>query len=258
MSSVLPEFIAFAHELADSAGGIIRPLFRTPVAVDSKADASPVTIADRNAEHAMREAIMQRYPDHGIWGEEFGWHNKDAKYCWVLDPVDGTKSFIAGIATFGTLISLTRLGVPVLGLIDQPIQQERWVGHSRGSSLNGQPCSTRPCDALANAVFSTTSPYLFGDNGQVCETIRQKARYTVFGHDCYAYAQLASGRIDLVVEVGLKPHDFCALRPVIENAGGIMTDWEGKPLTLASDGKVIAAGDKMVHAEVLTLIQNFI
>ncbi len=256
MSAVLPEFISFANELADIAGSIIRPLFRTPVAIDTKADASPVTIADRNAETAMREAIMRRYPDHGIWGEEFGQHNMDAKYCWVLDPVDGTKSFISGITTFGTLISLTRLGVPVLGVIDQPIQKERWVGHEGGTTLNGLAVKVRECESVTKATFSSTSPYLFGGHERVCEALRTRAAYTVFGYDCYAYAQLASGHIDLVVECGLKPHDFCALRAVVEGAGGIMTDWQGNPLTLASDGKVVAAGDKRMHEQALALIQG--
>lgn len=254
MSAVLPEFVSFANELADIAGTIIRPLFRTPVTIDTKADESPVTIADRHAETAMRNAIMKRYPDHGIWGEEFGQHNMDAKYCWVLDPVDGTKSFISGITTFGTLISLTRLGVPVLGVIDQPILKERWVGQESGTTLNGLAIKTRECDSVSKATFSTTSPYLFRGHEKVCEALRTKAAYTVFGYDCYAYAQLASGHIDLVVECGLKPHDFCAIRPVVEGAGGIMTDWKGAPLTLASDGKVIAAGSKKVHDEALKLI----
>lgn len=251
MSGVLPEFVTFANDLADIAASIIRPLFRKQVPIDIKTDESPVTIADRNTESAMREAIMQRYPDHGIWGEEFGWHNKDAKYCWVLDPIDGTKSFIAGIATFGTLISLCRLGIPVLGVIDQPIQKERWIGDSVQSFFNGTACKVRPCGTIALATFSTTSPYLFGKHKPLFEKIHEQARYTIFGHDCYAYAQLAGGNIDLVIEVGLKPHDFCALRCVIEGAGGIMTDWKGNPLSLASAGDVIAAGDKRVHEEVL-------
>lgn len=254
MSDILPEFRSFALQLADIAGSIIRPLFRTHMQVDMKADESPVTIADRDAEKAMRDAISQRYPDHGIWGEEFGWHNKDSKYCWVLDPVDGTKSFIAGFPTFGTLISITRLGVPVLGIIDQPIARERWMGISSGTTLNDLTCKTRPCPELKHAVLSTTSPYLFAESSPAFERLRTQVQHTVYGYDCYAYAQLASGHIDLVVETGLKPHDFCALRPVVEGAGGIMTDWQGNPLTLASDGKVIAAGDSRLHEAALKLL----
>jgi inositol-phosphate phosphatase/L-galactose 1-phosphate phosphatase/histidinol-phosphatase len=253
----LPEFITFAHALADAAGDAIRPFFRTNVGVEIKQDASPVTIADREGEKIMREMIMKRYPDHGIWGEEFGKHQENAKYCWVLDPLDGTKSFISGLPVFGTLISLTRLGVPVLGLIDQPISKERWVGIAGiATSLGKKPAHTRLCPSLSLATLSTTSPHLFSPEDKVkFKRVRKQAKYTVYGYDCYAYAQLASGFIDAVVETGLKPHDFCALRPVVEAAGGIITDWEGKPLTLVSDGRVVAAGDKRVHAEILGLLK---
>lgn len=258
MSGVLPEFVTFAQELADKAAAVIRPLFRTAVSVDSKMDESPVTVADREAERVMREAIAQRYPDHGIGGEEFGWHQRDHKYCWVLDPVDGTKSFISGFPTFGTLISLVRLGVPVLGVIDQPITGERWVGTGGNSSLNGKPCRTRTCASLDAATLSSTSPYLFSaEDAPRFQSVLSAVRHTVFGYDCYAYAQLASGHIDLVVESGLKPHDFCALRPVIEGAGGVMTDWEGKPLTLISDGRVVAAGNKHLHEQALHVLNRF-
>ncbi len=253
MSDILPEFVEFAHLLADAAGDVIRPLFRTNVAVDVKPDESPVTIADRRAEQVMREMIMKRYPDHGIWGEEEGKYQADAKYCWVLDPVDGTKSFIAGMATFGTLISLVRLGIPVLGVIDQPIQKERWIGGAHlPSTLNANPVRVRSCPKLSLATLSTTSPHLFSAEDKVkFEHVQKKVRYTVYGYDCYAYAQLASGAIDAVIETDLKPHDFCALRPVIESAGGIITDWQGRPLTFVSDGRVVAAGDKKTHEEIL-------
>jgi inositol-phosphate phosphatase/L-galactose 1-phosphate phosphatase/histidinol-phosphatase len=258
MSDLLPEFIDFAHSLADAAGSIIRPLFRNAVAVDVKDDSSPVTKADREAERIMRDLIMTRYNDHGIWGEEFGIHNKDAKYCWILDPIDGTKSFISGLPVFGTLISLTRLGVPVLGIIDQPVNNERWIGGaSLATTFNGKNVKTRACHHLKLATLSTTSPHLFNAEDKLkFKQVRKHAKYMVYGYDCYAYAQLASGFIDAVVETGLKPHDFCALRPVIENAGGIITDWDGKPLTLVSDGRVIAAGDKKLHAEILALIKE--
>lgn len=256
MSGVLPEFITFANLLADTAGEVIRPLFRQPVAVDSKADESPVTLADRNAELAMRELIGKHYPDHGIGGEEFGWHNKDAKYCWILDPVDGTKSFISGFPTFGTLISLTRLGVPVLGVIDQPISRERWIGSPTGTKLGSALCRTRTCLELSQATLSTTSPHLFGEYEQAFTALREQVRYTVYGYDCYAYAQLASGHIDAVVEVGLKPHDFCALRCVVEGAGGTITDWQGSPLTLASDGRVVAAATPALRDKILAILNR--
>jgi inositol-phosphate phosphatase/L-galactose 1-phosphate phosphatase/histidinol-phosphatase len=247
--NLLPEFTEFAHKLADASGAIIRPLFRKPITIDVKADNSPVTIADREAERVMREMVEKRYPDHGIWGEEFGKHQPDAKYLWVLDPVDGTRSFIAGIPAFG---------VPVLGLIDQPINRERWIGQTGGTAaFNGAPANTRPCSDLKHAILSTTSPDLFSEEEKAKFTqIQAQCHHTMYGYDCYAYAQLASGFIDVVIESGLKPYDFCALRPVVEAAGGIMTDWEGKPLTLASDGRVIAAGDKRTYQQALELLQS--
>jgi inositol-phosphate phosphatase/L-galactose 1-phosphate phosphatase/histidinol-phosphatase len=251
--TLLPEFSAFAHELADTAGAVIRPYFRQKLEVEAKGDASPVTVADREAEQALRGMIATRYPDHGIWGEEFGPERMDAKYVWVLDPIDGTKSFMAGVPVFGTLISLARLGVPVLGVIDQPILSERWIGVAgQGTLFNGKPVTTRLCPALPDATLATTSPYLFADDERAAfERVRRQARYTLYGYDCYAYAQLAGGFIDAVVESGLKPHDFCALRPVVEGAGGVVTDWEGKALTLASTGRVVAAGDAALHMQVL-------
>ncbi len=251
-------FLEFANSLADAAREIIAPLFRTPFAVDAKTDNSPVTIADRKAEQKMREMIMQKYPEHGICGEEFGRYNEDAEYCWVLDPIDGTKSFIAGLPTFGTLISLVKNGVPVLGLIDQPINKERWIGGKGiASTFNGKLIKTRPCPKLELATISTTSSYLFTEHEkEKFKKVQKAARYIIYGYDCYAYAQLASGFIDVVIESGLKPHDFCALAAVIENAGGAMTDWEGKPLTLKSDGRVIAAGDRKLHKEILAMLTD--
>lgn len=254
--SVLPEFIDFAQLLANRAGEIIRPLFRQNIAVESKPDNSPVTIADREAERVMREMIIQHYPDHGIWGEEFGRYQPEAKYCWILDPVDGTRAFIAGTATFGTLISLVRMGIPIMGIIDQPITKERWIGgKSIASTLNEKRITTRACGQLNMATLSTTSADLFNDEDKTkFHHIGNQVREVMYGLDCYAYAKLASGMVDIVIESGLKPHDFCALRPVIESARGIITDWNGKPLTLASDGHVIAAGDKRIHEEALKIL----
>jgi len=252
-----PEFVEFAELLADAARNIIKPLFRTQIAVDAKQDQSPVTLADRNAETAMRELIMQKYPHHGILGEEFGEYQANAEYIWVLDPVDGTKSFMSGIPTFGTLISLLKNGKPILGIIDQAINNERWLGGKElSSSLNGKTIATRPCPTLELATISTTSPYLFSEQDQAkFADISRQARYTIYGHDCYAYAMLASGFIDVVIESGLKPHDFCALEPIITNAGGIMTDWQGNKLDIKSNGNVIACGDKHLHKYLLDLLK---
>jgi inositol-phosphate phosphatase / L-galactose 1-phosphate phosphatase / histidinol-phosphatase len=240
-----PAEIAFAGKLADAAGAIIRRYFRHPVAIVEKSDQTPVTIADRKAEAAMRRLIRARFPEHGILGEEYGALNPEADYVWVLDPIDGTKSFISGIPLFGTLIALTYRGKPVLGVIDQPILKERWIGATgRRSTLNGRAIKSRPCPRLDRATLYATSPEMFQKRAAMAfERLRRQVKLTRFGGDCYAYALLATGFIDLVVEVDLKPYDYCALAPVIAGAGGIMTDWNGQPLNLVSDGRVVASGD---------------
>jgi inositol-phosphate phosphatase/L-galactose 1-phosphate phosphatase/histidinol-phosphatase len=238
--------LALAHELADAAGAIIRRYFRQPIPVDDKSDLTPVTIADREAEAAMRSLIEARFPEHGIFGEEAGRTRPDAEYQWVLDPIDGTKSFISGVPVFGTLIALAHRGRPVAGIIDQPIAGERWQGAAgRPSLLNGKPIRTRACATLDRATLFTTAPEQFqGAEADAFQRLRGEAKLTRYGADCYAYALVATGFIDLVVESGLKPFDFCALVPVIEGAGGTMTDWQGRPLDLAADGHAVAAGDK--------------
>ncbi len=254
----LAELLSFAHRLADETGAAICPLFRTPVTVDIKPDKSPVTLADREAERVMCAMIMQHYPQHGIIGEESGAYQPEAEVLWVLDPVDGTKSFLAGFPTFTTLISVVVSGVPVLGVINQPVTHERWVAASGVvATYNGKPLRTRTCPALATATLSTTSPHLFSAaDAPLFDHVRRQAHQTLYGYDGYAYAQLASGFVDVIIESGLKPYDFCALRPVIEGAGGVITDWSGNVLTFASDGRVIAAGDKRTHQEVLRLINT--
>jgi inositol-phosphate phosphatase/L-galactose 1-phosphate phosphatase/histidinol-phosphatase len=243
--------LALADALADAAGAVVRRYFRQKITVDDKSDLTPVTIADREAEAAMRRLIDERFPTHGIIGEEHGRVRADAEYAWVLDPIDGTKSFISGIPLFGTLIGLTHRGRPVLGVIDQPILRERWLGAAgRATLLNGAPVHTRPCASLAAATLFCTAPDVMfrGSEGDGFARLRGAVKLTRSGADCYAYAQLASGFIDLVVEGGLKPYDYCALVPVIEGAGGVITDWQGRALDLNSDGRVVAAGDATLAA----------
>ncbi len=238
--------IELAEALAEAARAVIRGYFRRKIAVDDKSDLTPVTVADREAEAAMRELIERRFPAHGIIGEEHGRSRADAELVWVLDPIDGTKSFICGIPLFGTLIALTRRGRPVLGIIDQPILGERWLGAAgRATTFNGAAARTRPCPALGQATLFCTAPELMfqGADAAGFAALRQAAKLTRAGADCYAYAQLASGFIDLVVESGLKPYDYCALAPVIAGAGGVITDWQGRALDLGSDGRVVASGD---------------
>ncbi len=247
------ELIPFAERLADAAGAAIRPYFRTPFTVETKADLSPVTAADRASETAIRQLIEAHYPDHGIIGEELGSVREATRFVWVLDPIDGTRAFIAGRPLFGTLIALLDDGIPVLGIIDQPIAGDRWVGATgRQTLFNGSPASTRQCPELADAYAGTTSPQAFDSGDFACfERLRANVREVLYGGDCHNYGLLASGWLDLVVEAGLKLHDFAALVPVIEGAGGVMRDWSGKPLHMASDGRVIAAGDVRLMAGVV-------
>ena len=249
--------VALAQRLADSSGSVVRRYFRTPVAIDDKADASPVTIADREAEHVIRTIIESQRPDDGIYGEEHGTKNLDAEWVWVIDPIDGTKSFITGRPIFGTLIALLHRGRPVLGIIDQPIVNDRWLGAAgRPTLFNGQPARVRPCPGgLAAATLGTTSPDLFpGSDLDGFRRVAGTAKTAVYGGDCYSYGLLAAGYYDLVVESGLKLYDFAALVPVVTGAGGLMTDWEGKPLDANSSGRVIAAGDPQTHQEAMKIL----
>ena len=248
--SVPAELVALAHSLADAARPIAQRYFRTQVKIDDKSDASPVTIADREAETAMRELLTRHVPQHGVFGEEHGAVRTDADYVWVLDPIDGTKAFITGMPIFGTLIALLHRGRPVMGIIDQPIQKERWFGtDGERSTFNGQPIATRACSELDNAYMYSTAPEMFKstDITQRHEVLAKKVKNFRWGGDCYSYGLLASGHVDLVVENGLKLYDFAALVPVIKNAGGLITDWHGKELDIHSPGAVLAAGDPAMH-----------
>ena len=240
-----PGLLDFANGLADTAGGILRRYFRRGVAVDDKADLSPVTIADREAEAALRAAIERAYPEDGILGEEHGAVRVDARRVWVIDPIDGTKSFISGVPLFGTLIALVEASEPVLGVIDQPISRERWVGaRGHASTLNGAPIRTRACGSLAAATLFSTTPDMFkGADADSFQRLRSAVKLARFGGDCYAYGLLAAGFIDLVVEASLKPYDFLAMVTIIEGAGGRIVDWEGRKLGLGSDGRVLGCGD---------------
>ncbi len=252
------EFVAFAETLAEAAGAVIRTWFRRPVAIDDKDDSSPVTIADRETEAAMRRLIAGRYPDHGIFGEEHGAERIGAEWVWVLDPIDGTRAFITGKPSFGTLIALLRHGRPVLGVIDQAITRERWVGAAgRPTTLNGAPAAVRACPDLGSAYLYTTAPELFvGADEAPWRRIHAAVKHPRYGADCYAYGLLASGFVDLVVETTLKPYDYCALAPVVAGAGGVITDWRGAALGLHSDGRVLAAGDVRVHRAAMALLNG--
>jgi inositol-phosphate phosphatase/L-galactose 1-phosphate phosphatase/histidinol-phosphatase len=204
----------------------------------------------------MRQLIAERFPAHGILGEEFGRERAEAQFTWVLDPIDGTKSFISGVPLFGTLIALADRGRPILGIIDQPILRERWIGaNGRPTTLNGRPIRVRPCASLAAASVFATSPDMFkGGDAATFARVAASAKLVRFGADCYAYGLLAHGFIDLVIEASLKPYDFSAMLPIVEGAGGVASDWRGRPLTLASDGRVVVAGDRRAHQQALALL----
>ncbi len=254
--SVPAELVALAHRLADAARPIVTRHFRTGVVIDDKSDQTPVTIADRDAETAMRALLSAHVPAHGVFGEEHGAERTDAEYVWVLDPIDGTKAFITGLPIFGTLIALLQHGKPVLGIIDQPILDERWLGVAgQASTLNGQPIKVRPCPALDRAYMYSTAPIMFpGDLERRHVALAKQVKLFRWGGDCYAYGLLAAGHVDLVVENTLKLYDFAALVPVIKGAGGLITDWRGRELDMNSDGSVLAAGDPAVHRAAISAL----
>ena len=259
----LDDELAVAHRLADIAREAIRPHFRS-VSAEFKGDASPVTIADRDAEDAMRTILMAEYPQDGVIGEEYPEHEGRSGRQWVLDPIDGTISFIAGRPIFGTLIALLHDGWPVLGMIDQPISGERWVGRiGMPTTLNGKDIRTRSCKSLDAAILATSSPHYFDSQGadaymRLAHAVGGNKRQgmIVYGGDCYNYGMLAAGQIDIVCESGLKLFDYAALVPVVEGAGGTMSDWQGNPLDAQSDGSVIALGDPARLEDVLEALSG--
>jgi myo-inositol-1(or 4)-monophosphatase len=258
---------AFVAELATAAGEAIRPFFRTTLAMLDKSAGvafDPVTEADRAAETTMRQMIMETFPEHGIVGEEFPDHLPDAEYVWVLDPIDGTKSFISGFPTWGTLICLEHNGQPAYGMMHQPFTRERFLGDGARASWSGlnphgteilHHIHTRPCHSLAEATTMTTSPALLQpEERERYARIEQEARLSRYGGDCYSYCMLAAGHIDLVVESGLKPYDIAALIPIVKGAGGVVSDWEGRDAS--KGGRVIAAGDARLHEAALKVLNG--
>jgi myo-inositol-1(or 4)-monophosphatase len=254
------DFSAFVNELATVSGETILPFFRTALSIEDKGrhgGFDPVTAADHAAEAAMRTLIRRTFPDHGIIGEEYGKERADAEYVWVLDPIDGTKSFISGMPAWGTLIALLRSGEPVFGMMNQPFTRERFSGdggraHYRGPT-GERDLRVRACTDLAKAVLFTTSPLLM--NAHDRETfgrVEKTVRLSRYGGDCYAYCMLAAGHVDLVIETELKPYDVLPLVPIIVGAGGIITTWEGG--APHAGGRIIAAGDKRVHAAAIEVL----
>ena len=256
------DFAAFVERLAEVSGETILPFFRTSLGVENKDPAGrfdPVTAADRAAEQAMRVLIRQSFPEHGIIGEEFGNEGVDAEYVWVLDPIDGTKSFISGMPAWGTLIGLTRLGEPVFGMMHQPFTREMFSGDGGGARYLGpagaRELHVRRCEALSEAILFTTSPLLMNTADRAdFQRVESKVRLSRYGGDCYAYCMLAAGHVDLVIETELKAHDIIPLIPVITGAGGIVTSWEGGPA--GNGGRIVASGDPRLHEAALEALRR--
>ena len=256
------DFANFVDDLAAVSGETILPFFRTALSIEDKGSNrgfDPVTAADHAAETAMRALIRRTFPDHGIVGEEYGAERTEAEYVWVLDPIDGTKSFIAGMPAWGTLIGLLRQGAPVFGMMSQPFTRERFSGDGGAARYNGpagkRDLRVRPCTGLSEALLFTTSPLLMSESDRAAfGKVEQAVRLSRYGGDCYAYCMLAAGHIDLVIETELKPYDVLPLIPIILGAGGLITTWEGGSPN--GGGRIIAAGDKRAHAAAMALLNG--
>lgn len=267
VSHSIDSLAAFAGRLADAARGETLPRFRAQAEIHNKAGIlfDPVTDADREAERALRRLIGAVHPGHGIIGEEFGAENASAEWRWVLDPVDGTRAFICGAASWATLIALERNGAPVLGVIDQPFTDERWVGLQGEATVYARAGARRVCrasglEALSRARIVTTDPrkegYFTPEEADAFTALAAKTRVARFSLDAYAYGLLALGEVDLVMEASLNHHDYAALIPVVEGAGGVITGWKGEPVQESDRGRVIAAASAELHAAALEVLGN--
>jgi histidinol phosphatase-like enzyme (inositol monophosphatase family) len=250
---VSPEILSLMHRLGDAAAGVVSKYFRTGFHIEGKQDDSPVTIADKEAELAIRAILEKERAGDGIHGEEFGSDAGSTGWVWILDPIDGTKAFATGRPLFGTLIGLAHEGEAVAGLLDQPINKERWIGaRGHGTTLNGKQVKCRPCKDISRANVSTTGPdmFEFEDYLKLYTYLKEETGFTLYGGDCYSYGQLAGGWLDGVVEAHMKLHDYAALIPIVENAGGVITNWMGNPLPLDlsfESQEVVACGDRPLH-----------
>jgi len=256
------DLIDFLDDLATTSGAAILPFFRSHLAVVDKrlhGVFDPVTEADRAAELVIRNQIRERFPDHGILGEEFGGDRQDAEFVWVIDPIDGTRSFICGLPVWGTLIGLKRNGAPVLGVMHQPYTGEKFFGDGAKAWLRGPrgevALETRALTDLSEATLMTTTPSLFtGARRAAYDRVEAQVKLARYGTDCYAYAMLAAGQIDLVIETGLQAYDIVALIPVIEGAGGVITTWDGG--SAVDGGDVIASANHQIHEKALRLLRG--
>lgn len=254
----MQETIGFLDELADISGSVIRNYYRKGFALEAKSKGDPVTEADKKTEEALRKHITEKYPDDGIQGEEFGITKGTSGRVWVIDPIDGTRAFTVGRATFTTVIGLCENGVPIAGLLDQPVIGDRWIGAKNNPTFfNGKPVSTRDCADISVSRLVLTSPDQFKTDAEKAayRTVSDATGFQIYGGDCYAYGLMASGYADAILEAGLKAHDIMGLVPIIKGAGGIITDWQGQEITLENcTGHTLAAGDAALHQRLLALI----
>lgn len=253
------ELLHFAHHLADEASKISRKYFRNLAQIESKENQTPVTIADKEIELHLRKLIKDEYPEHSIIGEEFANHESDNQFCWVLDPIDGTVAFSTGKPTFTTLVALLNNSVPIMSVIDQPIMQERFCATIGGvSRLNHQVIKASAVHDLSDVRLNATTPYMFKTKHEQesFELLRQRVRLTSWGGDAYAFGLLASGNIDAIMEADLQYYDVAALVPIVESAGGIITDWQGNKLTRRFNGQCLASANTELHQKILTIINN--
>ena len=258
MKTVPQDTIDLAHKMADASGEIIRARFRQVFDTETKADKTPVTEIDKAVERAVRELVAAHAPEHGVIGEEYPAERPDAEFVWIVDPIDGTKSFICGIPLFGTLIALRHGGDYVLGLVDQPIMGERWIGaDGHGASMNGAPIRTRICPKLAEAVVTTSGPDDYAAYAyEAMRPVHLAGKWVMYGGECYDYGLLAMGFHDVMIDADLHEHDFAAPAALIRNAGGIVSDWQGGPLGPTSSGRILAVGDPALHEQCLNLIDG--
>lgn len=252
------DYLLFMQALVQETNLIAMQYFNSNIKAEYKEDASPVTIADKRIEELLRERILQNLPNHAIIGEEYENTNASSEYCWVIDPIDGTKNFAAGIPCFATLIALCHNGKPILGCISAPAMNKIWTGGvDNEARCNGVPIKTRPCDNIKDAWFSYTAPSIFTpEQLEKIKKIESQTKVNIYGNDAISFALVAEGRLDLVVEDKLKPWDFSALVPVITAAGGYVSDFNGNEITLSSDGSIIVAASKNLQQSALDIMRN--
>jgi len=255
-ASKLRRLVECGLRTVDVSNTLIRKYMHKPFQIEIKEDGSPATSVDQAVEDQMRAVILGEHPDHGILGEERQALAPDREFVWVIDPIDGTLPFLAGIPVFGTLLALLHNGIPVLGIIDMPMTAERWIGaEGRPTTRNGRPVHTRGCAELAAALMSTSNPdYYDRTNAPALERLKQATRFAVYGGSCMFYAQIASGRVDICIDVAFSAWDYMALIPVVQGAGGVFTDWQGRAAGLHTGSQYIAAGDARIHEQALKVL----